>query len=48
MKINILICSDDDTQLINETVDSVAKAQDIIINFEYEYNARLDNATDGE
>ena len=47
MKINILICNDNDEPLINETVASVEDAHHLINGFEYEYDARMDALTGG-
>jgi len=41
MKINILICEDDDTQLINETVNSLDEARFLLEGFEYEYGEMI-------
>ena len=48
MKINLLICADDDTQLLNETVSSVEEARDLLNEIEYEYDAKLDHVTGGQ
>lgn len=48
MIINILICDDNDTPLINETVHSIAVAKTMLDKFEYEYSARQDEITGGE
>ena len=46
MKINILICTDNDEQLINETVYSVDEATELLEGFEYENSARMDSNDD--
>ena len=46
MKINILICRDNDEQLINETVNSIDDAKELLTCFEYEYNAIQDAKDD--
>lgn len=46
MKINILICNDDDEPLINETVRDIDEAIELLRAFEYQYDANMDAMTD--
>lgn len=45
MQINILITTDNDEPLLNETVSNPEEAKNIIDSFSYEYEARLDHVT---
>lgn len=48
MLINMLICSDSDEPLLNETVNNIEEAKILLDEFEHEYNARLDHITGGD
>lgn len=45
MKINLLICSDSDEPLLNQTARSIDEAKKILDSIEYEYDAMMDHLT---
>lgn len=47
MQFNLLICDDNDKQLLNETVSSEDEVKIMLDNFMYAYEARMDNLTGG-